>query len=50
MTKRAVKKHYKKANPNLKGGIQRRNYYYEELEKLKEKIRKEQEEMDDNNK
>ena len=45
MTKRTVKKHYKKV-ADLKGGIQRRNYFFEELEKLREEVRKKQEEKD----
>lgn len=43
MTKRSVKNYYKKTT-NLKGGLQKRDYFFEELKKLKEKIKEKQEE------
>jgi len=43
LTRRSNKSQYKKL-AHLKGGIQRRNYYRDELKKLNEEIKKKQEE------
>lgn len=43
LTKKSVRSHYKKV-AGLKGGIQRRNYFFEELKKLKEEVKDKQEE------
>jgi len=47
LTKRSIKKHYKKV-AGLKGGLQRKDYFFEELEKLREEIRKKQEKEKEN--